>query len=179
MNIKKEKVLLEATLLFFIDGRYVILATKAKKIGAGLLNTYGGGVEKGESPRLAALREAEEETENLLQGGGVTLEPRNLEKVAVMIFHNTTEEKVQFDCKVHVYITRKWVGRIVSTEDMLDPQRYLIENLPFDKMMLADRFWVPPILRGQKIFGSAYYGPRQETLLKDVEILHVSNISDF
>ncbi len=175
---EKEKILRDAVLIFLVSGRYVTLAVKNKGIGAGKLNGYGGGIEEGETPKQAAIREVFQETSNG-DIGGVDIEEKDLEKFAVMFFRNTTEEKITFVCKVHVYVTKKWTGTIVPSDEMSEPNLCLIDNLPFDRMMLADKYWVPIVLGGQKIFGKAVYGPRQESLKGDVQIQRISNIRDF
>ncbi len=62
--MKTEKTLLKAVVVFVIskDRKKVLLAVKAKKIGAGCRNGYGGGQEEGEDSFGAAVRETKAES---------------------------------------------------------------------------------------------------------------------
>lgn len=174
---EKEKKLKDAVLVFLIANNSVLLATKMKKIGKGRLNGYGGGIEAEETSRQAAMRELEEETRGN-RDFGVTVNYEDLEKVAIMDFHNTTEENEIFICKVHVFLARSWEGLVISTEDMANPTWYKMDNLPLDKMCPADKVWLPLVLSGKKIRGFAKYGPRQETLIGEVKVNTVDCIQE-
>jgi len=161
--MEKEKVLLQATLCFAVRPGRVLLAEKVGKIGAGCLNGYGGGIEAGESPEEAALRE-------LLEESGLRGDPRALRKAAVVDFHNITSEGKEFTCQVHTYLLSDWSGDPIETDQMRSPAWYSFANLPVQRMMLADRFWLPRMLGGEKLYAQAWYGPRQQTLLRPVQI---------
>ncbi|MEK7653015.1 MAG: NUDIX domain-containing protein, partial [Patescibacteria group bacterium] len=102
--MESEKTLLQAVLCFFVRGDQVLLAKKMKAIGKGRLNGYGGGIEPGETPLKAIVREVAEES------GGAYVGPEDLVKVAVADFHNTKEDGATFICRVHTYIARSWIG---------------------------------------------------------------------
>lgn len=163
-----EKVLLQAVLCFplrrIADRDELLLARKTKHIGQGLLNGYGGGIEGNELPEDAMVRELEEEC-------ALKARRDDLQKIAVVDFHNTKQDGETFRCRVHVYLLRTWEGTLMPTEEMVDPRWYPIDALPFDEMMLADREWVPAALTRGPIYARAHYGPRQHTLLAPVEIL--------
>ncbi|MHB1316924.1 MAG: NUDIX domain-containing protein [Minisyncoccota bacterium] len=158
----EEKTLFLATLVFPVMGSKVMLATKVKKIGAGLLNGWGGGIEIGESVRACAVREFFEET------GGAEISEDDLQKVGIVHFKNNKSDGTYFVCTVHVFTISKWFGDIVSTEEMENPQWYEVDNIPFDRLMLADSHWLPRMLSGEKGIASAQYGPYQESLIGDV-----------
>ena len=163
----KEKVLLQAGLCFLISEGKVILAKKQKHIGRDCWNGYGGGIEKGETPEEATVRELGEES------GGIETTTRNLEKVAIVDFHNTKEDGEIFICQVHIYLVRVWYGSAKSTDEMVDPTWFDINDLPFSEMLPADREWLPIALSGKKITAEAWYGPHQKELLRPVEIREV------
>lgn len=148
-----------------------------KKIGRGKLNSYGGGIEKSETSFVAGIRELEEETRGNREVG-IIVHKNNLQKVAIMDFHNTTVEGITFVCKVHMLVASEWNGEIVSTEDMADPKFYPISSIPLDQMMPADKIWVPEIFSGKRFIGKAKYGPRQETLIGEVEITYVDSFPE-
>ena len=165
----EEKTLLRATLVFPVREGEVLLAEKTRKIGAGCLNGYGGGVDGDESLLVCACREFQEET------GGASVSEEDLDLVAVVNFHNKKSDGSFFTCVVHVYTTRKWSGEIVSTDEMQNPKWYQISMLNREKLMLADYHWLLPVLSGKKLIAEAWYGPFQQTLLADVKIQEVDS----
>jgi 8-oxo-dGTP pyrophosphatase MutT (NUDIX family) len=177
MQQEQEKILKDAVLVFLVKDGQVLLATKMKKIGKGKLNSYGGGIEEGETPVQAVIRELEEETRGD-KVKGILVEPKDMEKVGIMNFHNTTEEGITFVCKVHMFIARYWHGEIISTEDLADPKWYSIDAIPADHMMPADAVWLPEILKGRKIVGFAKYTPHQASLIGEVKITYVDVVPE-
>lgn len=166
--MQNEKVLPEATLCFLCRGDEVLLARKTRNIGAGCFNAYGGGPEEGETIEEAAVRE-------LFQESKIKAAPQDLEKIAIVYFHNTKTDGVTFVCKVHVYILRKWEGEPEPTMEMIDPTWFKVVELPFEEMMLADPDWIPIALGGEKIIADAYYGPFQKELLGMTTIQRVDS----
>jgi len=164
-----EKTLLNATLCYLVKGNKVLLSLKTKNIGTGCWNGYGGGIEKGEMPEQASLRELKEET-------GITALPESLKKVAVVDFCNTKSDGSIFNCRVHVYLVSQWTGEPQMSDEMINPTWFDKDSLPLGEMLLADREWLPLILNGKKIMASAKYGPFQKTLLGKVEIRQVDSL---
>jgi len=169
--MREEKVLLDATLGFLIKGDKILLAKKAKKIGAGCWNGYGGGINEGESPKEAMAREFNEEA-------NIIVDESSLEKVAIIYFHNTKSDGNKFICKVYVYFVKKWQGDPIETEEMLCPTWFRFDSLPFDNMMPTDKVWMPEILSGKKIIAKAYLGPFQKESLANVEVEFVDKFID-
>ena len=168
--MEEEKTLLNATLCFLVRGDKVLLGFKARKIGKDYWNGYGGGIEDGETPRQAALRELKEEA-------GIITSPELLEKMAIVDFHNIKSDGSNFTCRVHVYLTSQWTGEPQATKEMTNPTWFNIKCLP-DKMMPADKQWLPVILSGEKIIATAKLGPFQKTLLGEVELHQVDSFPD-
>ncbi len=159
-----EKELAQATVCFLKKGSKILLAIKSRHIGEGCWNGYGGGVEPGETPRETAVRELKEETQ------GITALPEDLEKIAEIDFHNTKSDGNAFVCKVHFYLVEKWRGEIWETEEMLNPTWFDISGLPLEKMMPADKKWLPIALGGRKVKANIKFGPFQKKLLEDFEV---------
>lgn len=164
--MNEEKVLLHATVCYLIKDNKVLLALKTKKIGEGCWNGYGGGIEEKESVIEAAVRELHEES-------GVVAIPEYLEKIAVVDFHNTKSDGSTFICRVHFFKVFKWTGDPQESEEMITPTWFEINNLPVEKMMPADVYWLPLALGGKKIIGKAHYGPFQKKLMSDVVLEEV------
>lgn len=167
----EEKVLFNATVCLLIKEGKVLLALKTRKIGAGCWNGYGGGIENGETPISCAIRELEEES-------GVKTKPENLEKVAIVNFHNTKSDGTVFISRVHFFLVNGWEGELIETEEMTNPTFFDIYNLPFDKMMPADREYFPLILNGKKVLVESYYSPFQKELTREVEIQEVGELPE-
>lgn len=160
----EEKTLLQATVCFLRKDNKVLLARKTRKIGAGCWNGYGGGIENGESPEVAAVRELHEESK------GVIARIEDLEKVAVVDFHNTKTDGSIFVCRVYFYIVDIWQGEARETEEMATPTWFSVDQLPFDEMMPADPEYIPLLLKGKKIKVNVWYGPFQKNCLRKTEI---------
>ena len=168
----EEKTLLNAVLCFPVRTGEVMLGLKLQKIGAGKLNGWGGGIESGEMPIQAMIREL------FVESGGVKTEPGDYEKVAVIDFHNTKTDGTAFVCRVHIYLLLRWEGEFRTTDEIANPRWHRRDGLPLDEMMPADRAWLPPILAGRKLIGRAKYGPFQRELLEPMEIRYVVAFRD-
>ena len=175
--MEEEKVLYNATACFLIKENKILLGLKTQKIGKNCWNGYGGGIEKGESAIKAAVRELKEETSKNKNDGIIAL-PENLEKIAIVDFHNTKSDGETFVCRVHFYLVRKWEGEAQETKEMIKPTWFEIDNLPFNQMMPADKIWLPVALSGKSIVAKAYYGPFQKELIGDVGINYVESFPE-
>jgi ADP-ribose pyrophosphatase YjhB (NUDIX family) len=141
-------------------GDEVLLARKTRKIGIGKWNGWGGKVERGETVREAAIRELKGES-------NLEAKPEDLEFVGTLHFKNP-------DLLVHVetFLLRKWRGKLQAKKDeMKDPTWFPVSNLPVpEEFMAGDPYFLPQLLKGEKIMAWVEYGPNQATLLKPVYI---------
>lgn len=167
-NMQEEKVLFNATVCLPIKEGQVLLGMKTRKIGMGCWNGYGGGIEDGETVLECAIRELEEES-------GLKTNSENLEKVAIVDFHNEKSDGSLFVCRVHFFLVKDWQGVPIETKDnaMVTPTFFDINDLPFDKMMPADKEFFPLILKGKKLLVKSHYSPFQKELKRKVEIEEV------
>lgn len=99
----------------------------------------------------------------LREEGGADVDPAALEKAAVVLFHNEA-----YDCEVHVYLCAWAGGELRETDEMGPMAWYDRESLPLERMMAADREWLPPVLRGRRIRGEVWYGPGQEAVVRSL-----------
>ena len=51
---------------------------------------------------------------------------------------------------IQVFISSEGVGEPTETEEML-PQWYKINDIPFNMMWDADKYWLPEVLNGKKL----------------------------
>lgn len=146
---------------------------KTRKIGMGCWNGYGGGIEEGESVVECAVRELEEES-------GLKAMPEDLEKMAIVDFHNEKTDGSLFVSRVHFFLAKNWGGEIKETEDgaMINHTFFDIKDLPYEKMMPADREFFPLILNGKKVLVESHYTLFQKELKRKVEIREVEFLSE-
>ncbi|HET8709384.1 MAG TPA: 8-oxo-dGTP diphosphatase [Candidatus Saccharimonadales bacterium] len=126
------------TLLFLLKDDEILLAMKKRGFGEGRWNGVGGKIEPGETEEQALVRECQEEI-------GVT--PLEYEKVAT---HDFKFPDGTTDMQVHAYLSRKWRGTPVETEEMA-PQWFKTADIPYDDMWQDDIVWLPLVLRGKKL----------------------------
>ena len=167
----EEKTLLRATVCIPIRDREILLGMKTRKIGVGCWNGYGGGIENGETIPECAIRELKEES-------GLKAKIEDLEKVAIVNFHNEKSDGNIFISQVHFFLVKNWEGEPVETKDgaMITPTFFNIDNLPYDNMMPADKEFFPLILNGKKIIAESHYTPFQKELKREVKIVEVGEL---
>ena len=135
----------EMTLAYFVrDGR-VLLPLKKRKMGEGKYNGVGGKLEKGETHEQAMVRECVEE---------IGLKPTEYEYMAELSFYQPIDGKKGI-AVVYVYVCRNWTGELVETDEM-KPYWFDINNIPYDKTMDDDKYWLPLVLDGKKIVADFY-----------------------
>jgi hypothetical protein len=55
------------------------------------------------------------------------------------------------------------------------PTWFDFDKIPTDKMLPADKVWLPIVLSGKKILFKANYGPRQSYMIGESEIQYVDS----
>lgn len=139
----------ENTIVFLLnrDSKEILLAMKKRGFGAGKMNGVGGKIEKGESVRQAAVREAKEEI-------GVTIAEEDLVSVADLSFHFL--EKSDWDIHAHVFFAHTWTGIPEESEEM-QPEWIRFEDIPYEKMWIDDQYWLPLVLKGDVLKATFYF----------------------
>ena len=151
-----------ATLLFVVrDGR-ILLIEKHRGLGQGKINGPGGRLEPGETPRAAAVREAEEE---------IRIRPTGI--------HPAGELRFQFvdGYSIHVYVFRAdgFVGEPEATVEAT-PLWADLESIPYERMWEDDVVWLPLLLQEQP-FSGRFVFDGDLMLTNEVELLAVPRFS--
>ncbi|MFH1649210.1 MAG: NUDIX domain-containing protein [Candidatus Woesearchaeota archaeon] len=128
----------QVTLVLPILGDTIYLAMKKRGFGAGRWNGFGGKVHDGETIIEATCREAEEE--------GLKLNKEDLKPAAIISFH--FPDKPDYDQQMNVFTVSKLLAEPIETEEM-KPQAFKIEDVPYDEMWSADRYWMKEVINGQ------------------------------
>lgn len=128
------------TLLFLRQDNSILLAMKKRGFGEGRWNGVGGKVEADETIEQAMIRESQEEI-------GIT--PTAYEKVADINF-NVYYRGEPALLNVHTFFATKWEGKPTESEEM-KPKWFNIADIPYDKMWPDDPYWLPVVLKGQKL----------------------------
>lgn len=131
------ETLRQATLVFLVRDNEILLAMKKRGFGKGKLNGVGGKPESDETLTEAAIRECEEE---------IGVKPNVFGEVAVLDFF-FPKDKSDWNQQVHAYLCTEWSGDPVETEEM-SPEWYDMNKIPYDRMWVDDRHWLPRVLDG-------------------------------
>ncbi len=133
----------KTTLIFLYkpEEKKILLAMKKRRFGEGKWNGVGGKLNEGETILQALEREVKEEI-------AVTVKSGDMIQVATIDF--SFKDNSEWNQQVHVFLTEKWEGEPVETEEM-NPEWYSFDSLPYDKMWIDDIHWLPLVLEGKKI----------------------------
>lgn len=135
----------QATLVFPIKGRRILLGMKKRGFGEGKLNGFGGKVKYGEEIDEAAIREVWEEC-------GIRL--KDIANRGELTFLFPSNPK--FNQVVHVFISRDWDGEPSETDEMR-PAWFDIYELPFNRMWKDDPHWLPKVIAGERVRGKIIF----------------------
>ena len=131
------------TLLYVVKDGEVLLIRKKRGLGTGYYNGVGGKVKPGETPEQAAAREMAEE---------VGAEPVDMEWRGLLEFWNFEDGKAESVHYVHVYVAKGYRGELRESDEAV-PQWFKIGGIPYQEMWEDDEYWLPAVLRGERIFG--------------------------
>lgn len=135
------------TILMMYHPPRILLGLKSfdKKFG-GRWNGFGEGVENGESLEECARRETLDET-------GIIV--NNLEKRGEILFQFKINEQ---DHEVHIYNGNSYKGKPKVTDDFVGYALFHKDYLPVDKMMPADKYWLPFFVQNKFFIGKICFG---------------------
>lgn len=146
------------TVVFLRDGDRILLAMKKRGFGVGKWNGPGGKLESGETVEQAMVRECQEEV-------GVT--PLAWQLMAELDFIQDADTDSPWHLYGYVYVCERWEGEPTESEEMM-PKWFSIDRIPYTTMWDDDEFWLPQILRGQKVVGKFTFDIDDKMLTHDV-----------
>lgn len=135
----------------------ILLAMKKRGFGAGRWNGAGGKVEPNETLEQAVVRECQEEV-------GVT--PLAYEHVATHDFLFPSGQ----DMQVHTFMSLKWQGEPVETEEMR-PQWFKLSDIPYNDMWQDDRLWLPFVLQGKHLRTRFTFDEHENICAAEIEMV--------
>jgi 8-oxo-dGTP diphosphatase len=154
---RRVEALKETTLCLLVDGyppRRVLLGLKKEGFGAGKITGFGGKVESGETPRVAAHRELYEET-------GITVSPSDLQEVGELVF--LFPKRPAWSQRVYVFLSKSWFGDPQEGREM-EPAWFAMGDLPFSRMWQDALYWLPRFISGERIRGTFVFDDDNETV---------------
>lgn len=137
----------EVVLCFPVRNHEVLLGHKKTGFGKGNLVGLGGGIEPGETPEQAALRELQEES-------GLQGDPESLTPMGQVTFLFPTREN--WDMRVQLYVLKAWKGEPMETAE-IQPGWFHLDRIPFNRMWDDSKHWLPRVLLGEKLDVLAIY----------------------
>lgn len=151
---------METTLLLLRREGQILLAKKKRGFGTGLYNGVGGKVELGETIEQAMIRECEEE---------IFVTPTEYEKMGTIHFKEYMKDELT-DLTFHLYVATSWIGEPKESEEM-NPSWFDLDKIPYSEMFKDDSYWLPIVLKGQKI--KAYFEFDKDWNLIDYKIENI------
>jgi 8-oxo-dGTP diphosphatase len=136
----------DATLCFVVQGgpfQKVLLGLKKVGFGQGKFDGFGGKIEAGETPLVAAIRELEEES-------GLRATPEQMQYVAHLVF--VFPAKPEWSQIVHAFVATQWTGTPAESVEMI-PTWFDLQDIPYPQMWDDSTYWLPRILAGGRLQG--------------------------
>jgi 8-oxo-dGTP diphosphatase len=156
-DISHEGVL--ATACYIRQDKKVLMQLKAShKFGGDRWNGPGGKLEPREDPEAAVIREVREET------GLIISDP---------IWHGTLtfvfNSPERYRLTSHIFSVRDFTGKPRGgAEGRL--RWFQEERLPYDRMWVDDRYWLPAVLDGARIRGLCVFADDEGRAMADFQL---------
>lgn len=146
----------QRTLVFLLNesSRMILLGQKKRGFGEGKIVGIGGKVEKGETTKAAARREAFEEI-------GVSIDQEDLRERGTIYFKFPS--KPSWNQDVHLFTAITWTGTATESSE-INPSWVPFDNIPYPKMWDDARYWLPKLLQGETLRAEIVFAEDLETV---------------
>ncbi len=153
----------QCTLLLLSCGSNLLLGLKKRGFGQGKLNGFGGKLDPQEPLLAGALREMQEES-------GVSLPASAVRHAGHLLF--TFEGKPE-ELHVHVFAASAPSAEALSVAESeeMAPLWVPAAAVPYEKMWLDDKFWLPLLLAGKSFRGAFHFRGHEEILSHSLQEL--------
>ena len=138
---------------------------KKRGFGVGKWNGAGGKLDAKRGDKNifdAAIRETKEEI-------GVSI----IDPEKVGIFHFRFSHKPEWDQDVHLFLVKNWQGDPQESEEMA-PKWFPFEEIPYQSMWPDDIYWLPHVLKGNKVEADFLFG--DEDKISDYKVRIVDGL---
>lgn len=75
------------------------------------------------------------------------------ERIVLNAYFPYVKEPEKWNQKVYAYIVTEWEGEISESEE-IKPEWFDINRIPYELMWSDNKFWLPQLLKGQKLEAS-------------------------
>ena len=152
----------QATLCYLVKGDQVWLGWKKEGFGRSQWNGAGGKPEPGETLEQACVREVQEEF-------GVT--PKSLTRLATLdFFFPYAPPEANWNQQVCVFIVTDWDPPTPTESEEMFPEKFLIDQLPFDHMWPDDKYWLHLALSGQPFKAEFMFDQQNQIIGQSIQI---------
>ncbi|KDO32453.1 hypothetical protein SPRG_02930 [Saprolegnia parasitica CBS 223.65] len=135
--------------------REILLGTKKRGFGLGKTIGFGGKIEPSDkSIPDAAARELMEEANIVVSG-------ENMQSTGTLLYTFTDRPQIMH---MHVYTVTTFEGE-PSESDEMRPAWFPCHAIPYDDMWADERFWLPSVLAGHRVFGQFDFADDEVTIL--------------
>ncbi|HFC76670.1 MAG TPA: 8-oxo-dGTP diphosphatase [Candidatus Moranbacteria bacterium] len=152
--MKRQKM----TLVLIYDDEKILLGMKKRGFGMGKWNGFGGKVEEGEDIFESAQRELFEESCLKIKS------KKSLVKRGVINFRFENKPKEILEVNYFSVKSGEIIGEPEETEEMF-PRWFKIKEVPYKKMWVDDKHWVPFLLAGKNFKGDFLFTKNGKEIL--------------
>ena len=131
--------------------------SSSNDLGVNKIAGIGGKLQQGETADEALVRDVQEET------GLIITKFKEMGRV-VFLFPNNTK----WNQDVAVYVGTEWQGEPTESKESR-PSWFPIDEIPFDRMFVDNKQWVPEVLKGKKVNAIFLYGKDHQIIESRVE----------